>query len=590
MKRIYTLLIGCLGLMGGSAFAQSAYANLNFFGPDSAGVITTCAGRTNTVGTMTSSTGYAINDVAQIVINWGDGNVQTESVTFVQGSYFNPNYFQHVYASNGSYDATFTFSDTYGNVDTDTASFNVTNNCGTIFSSVNLDSDNNGTGDVSIPNATFDITGTNGITQTISLTNQATNGQVVAVLSGVDITLSPYTVTVNPAWLAANGYVMSPSNPTSHSVTLTNVLPINDTPSFVVICDPNNPITQTDLAINYTYGWGFRAGQQTGYLRFNACNYSCSGNQNSDIDITFESLLTVASHDIPGATVTGNTIHANININGCETYTIYFDVPGATPAGTPLNFQVDIAAVGLTDFDLSNNSQICVSEVRNSWDPNDKSVNKPEVISPAVQDELVYTIRFQNEGNDEAYNIVIKDTLSANLDLSTFALVENSHNVLVSVDPSTRIATFNFPNIFLAAASVDEPASHGSVTYKIKENAGLPIGSEIFNTAYIYFDFNPPITTNTTHNINSTAGVEEVAADNFSAYPVPAADYLVVSSKNNQPIQSLRLVDITGKTIINMANVPATYTLDVQSIASGAYNLVIQSQGITVNKKIMIKK
>ena len=589
-KRIYLLLAVCLILCSYSVFAQGAYINLTFFGSNSNGVITTCAGSQNAIHTNTLSTGYVANDLAQIDIDWGDGNTASNTVTFIQPGYYSPNYLYHVYAVNGNYSAVFTFTDTYGHTDTGTLQFNVTDNCGVIYPTVSLDVDNDGTGDAPVSNPIFDITGTNGITQTVSLSNHVINSQTLAVISGVDITYSPYTVAINPGWLAAHGSIMSPSNPTTTTAIFSSVLPIDTVSSLVVVCDPNAPTAQTDLAVNYIYGWNFRAGQQTGFLRFNVCNYSCSGTQNSDIDIMFDSLLTVVSHDIPGATVTANTIHANVTIGTCETYTIYFDVPGTAQAGTPLNFQVDLSAVGATDFDLSNNSQPLVSEVFNSWDPNDKSVNKPEIISPAVQDELVYTIRFQNEGNDEAYNIVIKDTLSANLDLSTFALVENSHNVLVTVDPSTRIVTFNFPNIYLAAASVNEPESHGSVTYKIKENAGLPIGSEIFNTAYIYFDANPPIVTNTTHNMNANVSIQEPTADRFSAYPVPATDYLVIASKNNQPIESLRLVDITGKTVWNLANVPSVYTLDMQSIVPGAYNLVIQSQGIMVNKKIMVKK
>lgn len=118
----------------------------------------------------------------------------------------------------------------------------------------------------------------------------------------------------------------------------------------------------------------------------------------------------------------------------------------------------------------------------------------------------------------------------------------------------------------------------------------MPIGTEINNTAYIYFDFNPPIITNTTSNINQNMGVDELLSDEFAAYPVPASDYLVISSKQNQPMESIRLVDITGKTVLNITNAGATFTLDLQGIASGAYNLVIQSAGSSANKKIMVKK
>lgn len=589
MKRIYLLTALLLSLCGAS-YAQSAYTSIGFFAQDSSTApVIACTGATAYVYTHTASTGYTIGDVVQIVINWGDGNTQTVNPTITQSNYYNPNSFSHVYVNPGNYSATFAFSDTYSNADTDTVEFSISNNCGTIYTNVMLDTDNNGVGEMTVPNALIDLVGTT-TSSTVPLQSYGAAGQIGYILSGVDVTDSPYTLSVNPAWLAANGYILSPSSPTSQTVTLSNVSWVDDTAPFVVICDPNNPVSQTDLSVSYMYGWGFRAGQQTGYLHLNVCNFSCSGTENADLDITFESLLSVFSHNIPGATVAGNVLHANLNVNGCTTYTIYFDVPGATPALTPLNFSATIDPTATTDFDLTNNTRTYVSEVRNSWDPNDKSVDKAEVISPSVQDELTYTIRFQNMGNDDAYNIVIKDTLDTDLDLSTFILVENSHNVFVSVDPVTRIATFNFPNINLPAESVDEPGSHGTVTYRIKENAGLPIGTEITNTAYIYFDFNPAIITNTAYNINQTAGVEEVVAGDITAYPVPAADYLMVSSKQNQPIQSIKLIDVTGKVILNITNIGSSYTLDLQGVASGAYNLSIESQGVVVNKKIMIKK
>lgn len=590
MKRIYLFATMLLTLCVSGAQAQNLYTSIAFFAPDSSnGPVMVCTGTNLTVYTHTTTTGYSMGDAVQIAVDWGDGITQAYNSTIVQSNYYNPNAFSHVYATPGIYTATFAFSDTYLNMDEDTIVFSVGNNCGTIYTHVKLDTDNNGTGDISIPNALIDMVG-NTTSSTVPLHPYGGAGQIGYIISGVDVTDSPYTLSVNAAWLAANGYIMSPSSPTSHTVTLTNVSPVDDTPPFIIACDPGNPVSQTDLAVSYMYGWGFRAGQQTGYLKVNVCNLSCSGNENADLDITFESLLTVYSHDIPGATVTGNVLHANLNVNGCTTYTIYFDVPGPTPAGTPLNFSATVTPTAATDFDLTNNTRTYLSEVRNSWDPNDKLVDKPEMVSPSVHDEFTYTIRFQNMGNDDAYNIVIKDTLDADLDLGTFLMLEHSHNVSVSIDPVTRIATFTFPNINLPAASINEPASHGSVTYRIKENAGLAVGTEITNTAYIYFDFNPPIITNTTYNINKTVNVEQVVADDLVAYPIPASDYLVVSSKQDQPISSIKLIDVTGKTVLNITNVGGVYTLDLQGIASGAYNLAIESQGAVVNKKIMINK
>ncbi len=54
----------------------------------------------------------------------------------------------------------------------------------------------------------------------------------------------------------------------------------------------------------------------------------------------------------------------------------------------------------------------------------------------------------------------------------------------------------------LPDSNVNEPASHGFVKFRIKQFPDNPVGTEIFNQAAIYFDFNPPIYTNeTVHRI-----------------------------------------------------------------------------------------
>ncbi|PSJ23904.1 hypothetical protein B7P34_36265, partial [Streptosporangium nondiastaticum] len=57
--------------------------------------------------------------------------------------------------------------------------------------------------------------------------------------------------------------------------------------------------------------------------------------------------------------------------------------------------------------------------MRNSFDPNIKEVY-PTTISPNQSEWLTYTVHFQNTGNDTAYLVVLKDTLSQDLMPETF--------------------------------------------------------------------------------------------------------------------------------------------------------------------------
>jgi uncharacterized repeat protein (TIGR01451 family) len=137
-----------------------------------------------------------------------------------------------------------------------------------------------------------------------------------------------------------------------------------------------------------------------------------------------------------------------------------------------------------------------------SYDPNDKKVTpKGEGIDGLIKkdQELTYTVRFQNTGNTYAANIKIIDTISAKLDISTFKLIIASYDVGVSVKSNNEII-FHFDNINLPDSNLNELESHGFIKYAVAPIAGLIPYQQIHNRAYIFFDNNPPIATNITIN------------------------------------------------------------------------------------------
>ncbi len=152
----------------------------------------------------------------------------------------------------------------------------------------------------------------------------------------------------------------------------------------------------------------------------------------------------------------------------------------------------------------SEHSQTSCMEIRDSYDPNDKQVTPIGVTEKKFiknTDLLEYLVRFQNTGSDTAYTVVIRDTLSKSLDVSSLVVGASSHNYTWSISgKGNPIITFTFNNIYLPHAKVNEPASNGFVKFKIRQTAGNPIGTKITNKAGIYFDFNSPIITNETLN------------------------------------------------------------------------------------------
>lgn len=226
--------------------------------------------------------------------------------------------------------------------------------------------------------------------------------------------------------------------------------------------------------------------------------------------------------------------------------------------------------------------------VINSWDPNDKRVLPEGNITPtqvAAGQWLTYTIRFQNTGNDVAYNIQIQDTLSNYLDIASLQVLAVSHGYDWTLQ-GNGIMNFYFPNINLPDSGTNEVESHGFIQYRVKVKNNLALGTLIENTAYIYFDFNPAIITNTTGTLvalNGTAIEEIDESELFSVYPNPANEEIFILSKEN--IQEISLYDITGKKLLSSEN---TTKLNISTFAKGVYFLeVITLKGKGVKKLVV---
>ncbi len=151
-----------------------------------------------------------------------------------------------------------------------------------------------------------------------------------------------------------------------------------------------------------------------------------------------------------------------------------------------------------------------------SYDPNDKAA-QPTGYDPLYHyleknTAIDYKIRFQNTGTDTAFNVVILDTLSPFLDVTTLQMGASSHAYTWSIQ-NGNILRVAFNNIMLPDSNVNEPLSNGFFRYRIAQKLDNPLGSVINNTAAIYFDYNPPIFTNTTfHTIGENFITAQVIA------------------------------------------------------------------------------
>ncbi|MFT5168587.1 MAG: hypothetical protein ACI8P3_003832 [Saprospiraceae bacterium] len=58
------------------------------------------------------------------------------------------------------------------------------------------------------------------------------------------------------------------------------------------------------------------------------------------------------------------------------------------------------------------------------------------------------------------------------------------------------VLNFRFNNVMLPDSNVNAAASNRFVKFKVAQKANLDLETKIYNSAAIYFDFNPPVITN----------------------------------------------------------------------------------------------
>lgn len=222
---------------------------------------------------------------------------------------------------------------------------------------------------------------------------------------------------------------------------------------------------------------------------------------------------------------------------------------GGAAASSVLQFPNDDAEPFLSTF---------CDEVAGSYDPNDKRGFplgwKNEHYIEQGQ-ELDYVIRFQNTGTDTAFLVVIRDTLSALLDGASLRPGPASHPYAFELN-STGVLVFRFDDIDLVDSATNERASHGYVSFRVSQQPDIATGALIENRASIYFDYNDPVSTNTTfhtvgHPFTTLVINPPIGQLHLDVYPNPFAEEVVFSLPEAQAQGKVRLqiFDTSGHTV-----------------------------------------
>lgn len=265
------------------------------------------------------------------------------------------------------------------------------------------------------------------------------------------------------------------------------------------------PKTSTSFELNSNLHSGsFRPGR-TSVVNLSVANEGCES-KNGEVTLSFHGPVNYESSSILPLSQTANSVTWNFeNLSySMDNFlsNLHFRVDTLAQVWDQICFEVRMTTVD-GNLDTLISTTIYCFHVIASYDPNDKQVFPQGVCAEHYtlkNQALTYTVRFQNTGNAPAIDVFLLDSLSPSFDLKTLRVLSSSHQPMITEIVGDRILKFDFKNINLADILSDEEASKGFVTFEISPYLNLLDGTLIENNAGIYFDFNPPVITNTTWN------------------------------------------------------------------------------------------
>jgi len=241
------------------------------------------------------------------------------------------------------------------------------------------------------------------------------------------------------------------------------------------------------------------------------------------------------------------------------------------------------------DDDLSDNSSKVELSVVNSYDPNDKICTNGIILPQSIIGSYAnYLIRFENNGNASATNIIVKDVIDTLLfDIKTLKLLYSSHDIRYKIQNENEVE-FIFEDINL---EYENDKNDGYFSFKIKTLESLIPGDFLENKAEIYFDYNLPIVTkNAVNLIEQFVSTNDHIADvTFKCFPNPSMNIINIRSKEKMKSLSILNVSRLSQVKIIEMNGLNEYLLDINDMYPGIYIIqIITEKGEVANQKIEV--
>jgi len=145
---------------------------------------------------------------------------------------------------------------------------------------------------------------------------------------------------------------------------------------------------------------------------------------------------------------------------------------------------------------------------------------------------------------------------------------------------------WNFDNINLPPSVADTNIGKGYVTFKIKPKSGYAIGDIIPNTANIFFDYNPAITTNVcTTEFVTTLNIASFAFNGLRYSPNPVKNNLVIS--NNTVLTQVEVISVLGQTMMTQSNDAMQAEINLSNLPNGVYFVKVKADKAETNFRII---
>ncbi len=354
----------------------------------------------------------------------------------------------------------------------------------------------------------------------------------------------------------------------------------------------------TDAAVSvqdYT-GWRARQGFTEQY-KICVTNKGTQKTETSRLVFTSDNRITNWVFSETPVTINNNTSEWNIKTLAIgERYCINAkaEIPVQITLGDKLQFDAKIIANA--DENAADNLTVLQQNVVAAIDPNDKTTKQGYIIAPTIT-TLDYKIRFQNTGTDTAYNIIVKDTIDANLVINPMGAGLSSSFKDYDIAPNTwwiaadgkyrYYYAFRLKGIMLPDSNTNEAESHGFINFTLNIKPTLALGTLIKNRAFIYFDYQEPILTNTVKNLVSLGGgIKNIMAkDKLNIYPNPAAEHLYISNPMRSVV-SVSVINSLGQVVLSKKiSAGSQLIIETTTLVKGLY--LIKAEGFAACKVLV---